>query len=179
MIVHQTPFAGLFRIEPRVFGDSRGFFLETFQQERFEAQGLRGKFVQDNQSRSQRGTLRGLHFQNPRAQAKLIYVVQGEIWDVVVDLRRGSPTFGQWYGVTLNETNHWQLYVPEGFAHGFCVTSESADVIYKCTEFYVPACEHSLLWNDPALGIPWPISEPLLSPKDRQGRLFNELKYYE
>jgi len=178
MTVLKTPLPGLFRIEPRVFGDQRGFFLETFQKERFEAAGLCGNFVQDNQSRSQRGTLRGLHFQRPRAQAKLVFVVRGEIWDVAVDVRRSSPTFGQWYGVTLSESNHWQLYVPQGFAHGFCVLSESADVIYKCTEYYAPDCEHSLAWNDPVLGIPWPIIDPLLSAKDKQGRLLEDLECY-
>jgi len=178
MIIHPTPLSGLFRIEPRVFGDQRGFFLETFQQERFEAAGLSGRFVQDNHSRSQHGTLRGLHFQRPRPQTKLVTVIRGEIWDVAVDVRQSSPTFGQWYGVTLNETNHWQLYVPEGFAHGFCVLSESADVIYKCTDFYAPSCEQSLLWNDPALEIHWPIDNPLLSAKDKQGRLLADLECY-
>jgi dTDP-4-dehydrorhamnose 3,5-epimerase len=178
MTVFETPLSGLFRIEPRVFGDQRGFFLETFQQRRFEATGLGGNFVQDNQSRSQRGTLRGLHFQLPRTQAKLVFVISGEIWDVAVDVRRSSPTFGQWYGVTLNETNHWQLYIPEGFAHGFCVLSETADVIYKCTDYYAPECEKSLRWDDPDLAIPWPVTNPLLSPKDQQGKRLAELECY-
>jgi dTDP-4-dehydrorhamnose 3,5-epimerase len=178
MTVFETPLSGLFRIEPRVFGDQRGFFLETFQQRRFEAAGLAGNFVQDNQSRSQCGTLRGLHFQLPRTQAKLVFVISGEIWDVAVDVRRSSPTFGQWYGVTLNETNHWQLYIPEGFAHGFCVLSETADVIYKCTDYYAPECEKSLRWDDPDLAIPWPVTNPLLSPKDQQGKRLAELECY-
>jgi dTDP-4-dehydrorhamnose 3,5-epimerase len=178
MTVFETPLSGLLRIEPRVFGDQRGFFLETFQQRRFEAAGLAGNFVQDNQSRSQRGTLRGLHFQLPRTQAKLVFVISGEIWDVAVDVRRSSPTFGQWYGVTLNETNHWQLYIPEGFAHGFCVLSETADVIYKCTDYYAPECEKSLRWDDPDLAIPWPVTNPLLSPKDQQGKRLAELECY-
>lgn len=179
MTVFETHLAGLFRIEPRVFGDQRGFFLETYQQRKFEAAGLSGNFVQDNQSRSQYGTLRGLHFQLPRPQAKLVFVVQGEIWDVAVDLRRSSPTFGQWYAATLNATNHWQLYIPEGFAHGFCVLSETADVIYKCTEYYAPECEQALQWNDPDLSIPWPVTNPLLSAKDRLGRRVSELACYD
>src|SRR4051812_1402499 len=151
MNVLATPLAGLLRIEPRVFGDSRGYFLETYQQARFMDRGMPGPFVQDNSSRSRRGTLRGLHFQSPQPQAKLVFVTRGEIWDVAVDLRRSSATFGQWYGVTLSEFNHWQLYVPEGFAHGFCVISEEADVSYKCTGYYAPANEQTLLWNDPEL----------------------------
>ncbi|MDB5390578.1 MAG: dTDP-4-dehydrorhamnose 3,5-epimerase [Planctomycetaceae bacterium] len=176
MTDYETHLAGLFRIEPRVFGDQRGFFLETFQQRRFEAAGLSGNFIQDNQSRSQRGTLRGLHFQLPRTQAKLVFVIRGEIWDVAVDVRKSSPTFGQWYGVTLSETNHWQLYIPEGFAHGFCVVSETADVVYKCTDYYAPDCEKSLKWDDPDLAIPWPVTDPLLSAKDQQGKRLAELE---
>lgn len=178
MMIYETPLRDLLRIEPRVFGDARGFFLETYQQSRFQTAGLPATFVQDNQSRSQRGTLRGLHFQSPQPQGKLIFVISGEIWDVAVDLRRSSPTFGQWYGVTLNETNHWQLYVPEGFAHGFCVLSETADVFYKCTSGYAPECEHTLLWNDPDLNIPWPVSEPLLSAKDQRGSKLKDLNCF-
>ncbi|MES2793645.1 MAG: dTDP-4-dehydrorhamnose 3,5-epimerase [Planctomycetota bacterium] len=178
MKIIETPLAGVLRIEPRVFGDARGFFLETYQQTRFQDAGLPATFIQDNQSRSQRGTLRGLHFQSPQPQGKLIFAIRGEIWDVAVDLRRSSPTFGQWYAVTLNETNHWQLYVPEGFAHGFCVLSETADVIYKCTSAYAPQHEQSLLWNDPELGIPWPISDPLLSGKDQRGVRLQDLKCF-
>lgn len=175
MKVIETPLSGLLRIEPRVFGDARGCFLETYQQSRFERTGLPTGFVQDNHSRSQRGILRGLHFQSPQPQGKLIYVVRGEIWDVAVDLRRSSATFGQWYGVTLSESNHWQLYVPEGFAHGFCVLSETADVIYKCTSYYAPEHEQTLIWNDPELKIPWPVADPLLSAKDRQGLPLSKL----
>ena len=176
MKISETPLKNLLRIEPRVFGDARGFFLETYQQTRFQHAGLPATFVQDNQSRSQRGTLRGLHFQSPQPQGKLIFVVRGEIWDVAVDLRSSSSTFGQWYGVTLSETNHWQLYVPEGFAHGFCVVSEIADVIYKCTTAYAPEHEQSLLWNDPDLEISWPIADPLLSLKDQRGSRLKDLK---
>jgi dTDP-4-dehydrorhamnose 3,5-epimerase len=178
MKIFETPVKDLLRIEPRVFGDARGFFLETFQQARFTEAGLPATFVQDNQSRSQRGTLRGLHYQLPQPQGKLIYVIRGEIWDVAVDLRRSSPTFGQWYGVTLNETNHWQLYVPEGFAHGFCVTSDSADVFYKCTSRYAPEHERTLLWNDPELNIPWPVATPLLSAKDQRGQTWRDLQCF-
>lgn len=178
MKVFETPLPGLLRIEPRVWGDPRGFFLETFQQSRFETSGLPTGFVQDNQSRSPRGILRGLHFQTPQPQGKLIFVVRGEIWDVVVDLRRNSATFGQWYGVTLSEFNHWQLYVPVGFAHGFCVTSETADVIYKCTNYYAPEHEQTLLWSDPALNIPWPVKDPVLSAKDCQGRPLSKIECF-
>ena len=175
MHIFETPLAGLLRLEPGVFGDARGFFLETYQQSRFQQAGLPTTFVQDNHSHSQRGTLRGLHFQSPQPQGKLIFVIRGEIWDVAVDLRRDSPTFAQWYGVTLNETNHWQLYVPEGFAHGFCVTSDTADVIYKCTSGYAPQFEQTILWNDPDLKIPWPVTNPLLSVKDQRGRPLRDL----
>ena len=175
MPILTTPLEGLLLLEPKVFGDERGFFLETFHTHRFAAAGLPEAFLQDNHSRSVRGTLRGLHFQQPHAQGKLVTVIRGEIWDAVVDLRHTSPTFGQWYGVTLNDDNHRQLYVPTGFAHGFCVLSDWADVVYKCTEFYHPECEQTLLWNDPAVGIPWPIREPLLSVKDQRGRTLAEL----
>lgn len=179
MNVIATPLCGLFRIEPRVFGDRRGFFLETFQRARFAAAGLPSDFVQDNHSRSQRGILRGLHYQSPQPQGKLIGVIQGEIWDVAVDLRRSSPTFGQWYAVTLNAVNHWQLFVPEGFAHGFCVLSDSADVIYKCTSPYAPAHEQTLQWNDAELNIPWPVTNPILSDKDQYGRPLSEIHCFD
>lgn len=178
MNVIPTPLAGLLRIEPRVFGDSRGFFSETFQSQRYAQAGLPAEFVQDNHSRSQRGILRGLHFQSPLPQGKLIFAVRGEIWDVAVDLRRSSATFGQWYGVTLSEWNHWQLYVPEGFAHGFAVVSEVADVIYKCTSRYAPEFEQTLAWNDPELNIPWPVANPLLSAKDQRGLPLSELQCF-
>jgi len=156
-------------IEPRVFEDSRGFFMETFRKSHFIEAGLPAEFLQDNHSRSCRGTLRGLHYQIEHAQGKLVRVVRGDIFDVAVDLRRKSPTFGRSIGTTLSETNRLQLYIPPGFAHGFCVVSEFADVVYKCTDWYYPEHEHVLLWNDPALGIAWPVQEPILSEKDKRG----------
>jgi dTDP-4-dehydrorhamnose 3,5-epimerase len=153
-------------VEPKVFGDARGFFLESFQARRYAEAGILGPFVQDNLSRSARGTLRGLHFQEPMAQGKLVTVLRGSVFDVAADVRRGSPTFGRWVGVELSEENHRQLWIPPGFAHGFCVTSEVADFFYKCTELYSPASERAIVWNDPDLGIKWPVAEPLLSAKD-------------
>lgn len=154
-------------IDPKVHGDSRGFFYESFQAQRYAASGIHGPFVQDNLSRSVRGTLRGLHFQEPKAQGKLIQVLRGVVWDVAVDVRRGSPRFGRWVGLELSESTPRQLWIPPGFAHGFCVLSDSADFFYKCTELYAPDAERAIAWNDPALGIPWPMTEPLLSAKDR------------
>lgn len=177
MKVIETPLKDLVRIEPRVFGDRRGCFLETYQHSRYRDAGL-PDFVQDNHSYSAQGILRGLHFQIPQPQGKLIYVVRGEIWDVAVDLRRSSPTFGKWYGVTLNDVNRWQLFVPEGFAHGFCVLSETADVTYKCTSLYAPANEQCLQWNDPELNIPWPVANPILSAKDQLGRPLSALNCF-
>jgi dTDP-4-dehydrorhamnose 3,5-epimerase len=153
-------------VEPRMHGDARGFFYESFQASRYAEAGIPGPFVQDNLSRSVRGTLRGLHLQEPRAQGKLVQVLRGAVWDVAVDVRRGSPRFGRWVGVELSETTPRQLWVPPGFAHGFCVLSDSADFFYKCTELYAPEFERSIAWNDPVIGIPWPIPEPLLSAKD-------------
>jgi dTDP-4-dehydrorhamnose 3,5-epimerase len=162
-------------IEPRVFGDSRGVFLETFHAERYAAAGIRGPFVQDNLSTSVKGTIRGLHFQEPRAQGKLVYVMRGAVFDVAVDVRRGSPQFGAWVGVTLSEENHRQLWIPPGFAHGFCVTSEVADFFYKCTEFYSPECERALRWDDPALSIRWPANVPIVSAKDLAAPLLSDM----
>jgi dTDP-4-dehydrorhamnose 3,5-epimerase len=153
-------------VEPDVFRDDRGFFLETYQKQKYGAAGLPEEFVQDNHSFSIRGTLRGLHAQVRRPQGKLIRAVLGEIFDVAVDIRPESPTFGRWVGEVLSGENHRQLYVPPGFAHGFCVTSESAHVLYKCTSFYDKEDEIALLWNDPAIGISWPTGTPLLSPRD-------------
>jgi dTDP-4-dehydrorhamnose 3,5-epimerase len=164
--VIETALPGVLLIEPRIFRDPRGFFLETWQQARYHEAGLPEHFVQDNLSLSQRGTLRGLHFQNPKAQAKLVSVLQGEVFDVAVDIRRGSPTFGRWASVVLSGDNQRQLYIPPDFAHGFCVTSEQALFFYKCTEFYTPACEAGVLWSDPDLGIEWPVRDPLISDKD-------------
>jgi len=169
MNILPTDLPGVVIVEPRVFGDARGFFLEVFQQTRFREAGLDVTFVQDNHSRSRCGTLRGLHYQIEHPQGKLVRVIRGEAFDVAVDLRRGSPMFGRWTGVKLSDTNHRQIYVPPGFAHGFCVLSEEADILYKCTDFYYPEHERTILWNDPRLAIEWPIDEPLLSEKDQRG----------
>ncbi|WP_434348431.1 dTDP-4-dehydrorhamnose 3,5-epimerase [Myxococcus virescens] len=155
-------------LEPKVFGDDRGFFMEMFHAARYAAVGIPGPFVQDNYSRSAKGTLRGLHFQEPQAQGKLVQVLAGAVYDVAVDVRRGSPTFGQWVAAELSSDNRRQLWVPPGFAHGFCVVSDSADFHYKCTALYAPETERSVVWNDPDLAIPWPVREPRLSPKDAQ-----------
>jgi len=163
-----TKLPGVLVIEPVVFRDARGFFVETYHQARLAEQGLGVTFVQDNLSRSRRGVLRGLHYQVAQAQGKFVRATRGEIFDVAVDLRRGSPTFGQWYGITLNDDNLRALYVPPGFAHGFCVLSESADVYYQCTEFYAPQHERAIIWNDPQIAIAWPITMPELSAKDQQ-----------
>ena len=157
---------GVVIIEPDVYQDPRGFFLETYQAEKYRAAGIRGAFVQDNHSRSVRGTLRGLHLQLRHPQGKLVRVIEGEIFDVAVDVRRGSPTFGKWVGVTLSAENFRQCYVPPGFAHGFAVVSPAAQVEYKCTDVYDPKSELGIAWNDPAIGIGWPIAEPLLSDRD-------------
>ena len=155
-------------VEPKAFGDGRGFFMETYKASAFEAGGIRRPFVQDNYSRSGRGVLRGLHYQKePAAQAKLVSVVRGEIFDVAVDIRAGSPTYGRWVGQTLSEQNRRMLYVPRGFAHGFCVTGEGADVHYKADNEYSPEHDRGIAWNDPEIGIRWPVSEPELSGKDR------------
>lgn len=168
MQVQQTSLPGVMLIEPAVFGDARGFFFESWHAERYAQAGVAHAFVQDNISRSQRGILRGLHLQNPFAQGKLVYVLEGEVFDVAVDTRLGSPTFGKWTGHVLSSENKRQLYIPPGFAHGFCVTSEAALFAYKCTELYHPETEISVAWNDPALGIDWPIHSPALSAKDQK-----------
>lgn len=164
-------------LEPRVLGDARGHFLETWNARTFrETTGVDAAFVQDNEARSSHGVLRGLHYQLPNPQAKLVRVAHGSIFDVCVDLRRSSPTFGRWEGVELSDDNHRQLWIPEGFAHGYVVLSESADVLYKTTEFYAPACERTLLWNDPELQIAWPLDagqRPLVSGKDAAGTPFS------
>ncbi len=167
-------------IEPRVFADARGFFKETYQRNRFADVGIAAEFVQDNVSRSRRGTLRGLHFQIRHPQGKLVQALSGRIVDVAVDLRRNSPTFGKWTAVELSDENHRQIYVPPGFAHGFCVLSESADIFYKCTDYYYPEHERTLLWNDPAVGIRWPLEvEPILSEKDRRGTPLASIECFE
>lgn len=166
MKVIETPIPDLLIIEPAVFGDQRGFFMETWNRARYQAAGIGAEFVQDNLSLSRYGVLRGLHFQNPNPQGKLVSVLQGEVFDVAVDIRGGSPTFGAWHGVTLSAENKRQFYVPPGFAHGFCVTSESALFSYKCTDVYNPRAEGSIIWNDPDIGIEWPVQQPELSGKD-------------
>ena len=164
-------------IEPRVFGDERGFFLETFQADRYaELAGIDLPFVQDNHSRSSKGVLRGLHFQKTKPQGKLVRVVKGEVFDVAVDIRQESPTFGQWESVILSEENKTQFWVPPGFAHGFIVLSNTADFEYKCTDYYDPSDEGSILWNDPDLDIPWPIVSPILSNKDAGANRLIDLK---
>ena len=166
MTIVDTPMDGVVVLEPRVFKDDRGFFLETYRQDRLAALGITHRFVQANQSRSMRDTLRGLHWQWRRPQAKLVRVVTGTIFDAVVDVRRSSPSFGRWVGVELSAANFRQLYVPVGFAHGFCVMSDHADVEYLCSDYYDPGGESGLLWNDPAVGVEWPTHWPLVSDKD-------------
>jgi dTDP-4-dehydrorhamnose 3,5-epimerase len=160
---------GTFILEPQVFGDARGFFMEIWNADRFAQRDLNFNFVQDNISRSSKGVLRGLHFQNPHAQGKLVTVLEGSVYDVAVDIRAKSPTFGAWEAYELSAENRRQFYVPAGFAHGFVVTSESALFMYKCTEIYHSECESSILWNDPRIGIEWPIENPKVSAKDQQG----------
>lgn len=169
-------------IEPKVFGDARGFFFESFNQKAFsEGTGLDVAFVQDNHSRSAKGVLRGLHYQIQQPQGKLVRVVRGAVFDVAVDIRRGSETFGKWVGVELSEDNHRQLWVPPGFAHGFVVLSESADFLYKTTDYYAPQFERCIVWNDPDIGIAWPdIGAPvLLSSKDQQGARLSDAQVFE
>ncbi|MHB8346488.1 MAG: dTDP-4-dehydrorhamnose 3,5-epimerase [Acidiferrobacterales bacterium] len=172
--ISDLPLTGLKLVKPQVFPDARGYFVETYHLQKFDTGVARATFVQDNLSSSARGVLRGLHYQHPHAQGKLVAVIEGEIYDAVVDIRRNSPTFGKWYGVTLSEQNHLQIYVPPGFAHGFCVTSDHARVLYKCTDFYSPGSEHTLLWNDPEIGISWPVAEPVVSDKDAKGVLLRD-----
>ncbi|MGH8616815.1 MAG: dTDP-4-dehydrorhamnose 3,5-epimerase [Burkholderiales bacterium] len=171
MEVTETGLPGVLRVRPRVFEDARGCFFESFNARALATAGIPGSYVQDNQSKSMRGVLRGLHYQAPRAQGKLVRVLSGEIFDVVVDLRRASPAFGRWQGTRLSADNRESLWIPEGCAHGFLVVADSAEVLYKTTDYYAPADEHCLLWNDPALGIHWPLTgAPIVSDKDRAGR---------
>ncbi|MQT42249.1 dTDP-4-dehydrorhamnose 3,5-epimerase [Pseudomonas sp. FSL R10-0765] len=167
MNVIETALAGVLIIEPKVFGDQRGFFLEGFQTERYRDAGITLPFVQDNHSRSQYGVLRGLHFQRTRPQGKLVSVSRGSVYDVAVDINPESPTCGQFVGIELNDENHRQLWIPPGYAHGFCVLSETADFHYKCTDLYYPEDEGGLIWNDPEVNIPWPVDAPKLSAKDQ------------
>ena len=166
---------GLLIIEPDVFKDQRGFFMETWNAKRYAEAGLDVDFVQDNLSYSSYGVLRGLHFQQPHAQGKLVYVLQGTVYDVAVDIRVGSPSFGRWYGVELSAENKRQFYIPEGFAHGYCVLSETALFAYKCTNYYSPQTEGGIAWNDPELGIDWPVANPILSDKDTKYPLLREI----
>jgi dTDP-4-dehydrorhamnose 3,5-epimerase len=166
MDVHTTPLPGVLVVEPDVFADHRGHLFEAWHEERYAHAGIAGRFVQDNLSRSRRGVLRGLHFEAGRAQSKLVWVVAGEIFDVAVDLRPDSPSFGKWFGVRLSGDNHRQLYVPPGCAHGFCVLSDVADVLYKSTTLFAPEHARGVIWNDPAIGIDWPLAEPELSERD-------------
>lgn len=176
----QTEIDGLTVIEPQVFGDDRGYFMETYNYKDFSEAGFDMIFVQDNHSKSRQGVLRGLHFQKKNPQGKLVRVVKGEVFDVGVDLRKNSKTFGQWKGLVLNEENKKELYIPEGFAHGFLVLSETAEFIYKCTRFYDPSDEGGIMWNDPDIGIEWPINDLkiILSEKDKNNSLLKNLNSY-
>ncbi|MEZ2419360.1 dTDP-4-dehydrorhamnose 3,5-epimerase [Luteibacter sp. RCC_6_2] len=162
-------------IEPQVFGDARGFFYESYNEAKYRQAGIDRRFVQSNVSRSARGVLRGLHYQWPHPQGKLVSVVEGEVFDVAVDIRRGSPTFGQWTGVMLTAENHRHFWIPEGFAHGFCVVSEHATFSYQCTDLYSAPADGSVYWNDPAIGIDWPLASPLLSDKDTRALLLADI----
>jgi len=176
----ETGIDGALLLKPRVFGDDRGFFMESWNARVFAEAGLDLSFVQDNHSRSSKGVLRGLHFQNPSPQGKLVRVVNGAVYDVIVDIRRSSPTFGKWFGAELSAANKAMLWAPPGMAHGFLCLEDGTDFLYKCTEFYDPASEHSLLWNDPALGIDWPLDgiEVQLSAKDREAKSLAEIELY-
>jgi dTDP-4-dehydrorhamnose 3,5-epimerase len=176
-----TSIPDVFLIEPQVFPDERGFFLESYNKRKFQEVGIEADFVQDNHSKSCRGTLRGLHYQIQQPQAKLVRVIAGEVFDVAVDIRKGSSTFGQWVGDYLSAENKRLLWVPAGFAHGFYVTSPEAEVLYKASDFYAPQSERCVLWNDPAIGIEWPLhgNLPLLSPKDTAGKLLSEAELFE
>jgi dTDP-4-dehydrorhamnose 3,5-epimerase len=176
MKVVDTLLPGVLIIEPKVFADGRGFFKEVYQQERYVQLGIDLPFVQDNSSRSTKGVLRGMHFQIKRPQGKLVTVSRGAVYDVAVDINPSSPTFGQYVGVELNDQNHRQLWIPPGYAHGFCVLSEFADFQYKCTDYYFPGDEGGLLWNDPDVNIPWPVTMPVLSDKDKANPTLRQLE---
>lgn len=176
MNITDGPLAGIKIIEPRVFSDNRGYFYESHQSMRYRDAGI-PDLVQDNISRSQRGTLRGLHYQQPNAQGKLVWVTRGKVWDVMVDIRQSSPTFKQWFGIELSDEQPTQVYIPPGFAHGFCVLSNEAIFCYKCSDYYAPQAEHGIIWNDSEIGIEWPINEPILSGKDEQYPSLSEIKH--
>ncbi len=175
MKVTPTSLPEVLKIEPKIFEDERGYFYESWKEDRYQDHGLSGEFVQDNISRSSKGTLRGLHFQEPNAQGKLVMVLTGRVFDVAVDVRLGSPRFGQWVGLELSDENHYQLWIPEGFAHGFCVLSDSADFFYKCTSQYCPETELIVRYDDPAIGVDWPDVEPNLSQKDMAAPLLTDV----
>lgn len=175
MNIIACPLEGLLLLEPKVFGDARGFFMETWNRRRYAEAGIDADFVQDNISVSRRGILRGLHFQNPNPQGKLVSVLQGEVFDVAVDIRRHSPSFGKWHGTRLSSDNKRQFYIPPGFAHGFVVLSELAMFHYKCTQFYSPADELAIRWDDPDIAVEWPVGSPLLSDKDARARCLKDL----
>ena len=180
--INCAPFQDVYLIEPKVFGDARGFFMETYQAEVFAQAGIPAHFVEDNHSGSRQGILRGLHYQVQQTQGKLVRVIAGEVFDAVVDLRKASPTFGKWGGTFLSSENRMQLWVPPGFAHGFLVTSPWAEVVYKTTDLYAPQWERTLLWNDPQIGIEWPLApgqDPLLSEKDRVGLPFQQAPVFD
>lgn len=181
MLFTPTPIEGVMVIEPKVFGDDRGFFMESWNAAAFSGAGMDLTFVQDNHSRSSRGVLRGMHYQQPGPQGKLVRVTAGAVFDVAVDMRRSSPTFGKWFGVELSAANKKMLYVPEGMAHGFLCLEDGTDFLYKCTSDYAPANEHSLLWNDPAIGIEWPLDgiSPTLSAKDIAGLPLSEAPTFD
>lgn len=166
MKITETKLPGVLIFEPDVYSDERGFFLETWRSTQYEDAGIKGPFVQDNVSFSKKGILRGLHYQYPQSQGKLVQVLSGSVTDVAVDIRTGSPTFGRWISEVISDMNHKQVYIPPGFAHGYCVTSETALFLYKCTDFYNPETEHGIIWNDPDLDINWSATEPVLSSKD-------------
>lgn len=182
MKIETTPLRHVLVLQPKVFGDERGFFMETWNADSFQQAGLDLHFVQDNHSRSSGGILRGMHYQTENTQGKLVRVTRGEVFDVAVDLRRSSPTLGKWFGITLSEENHKMLWVPPGFAHGFYVTSESADFQYKCTDFYNASAEVSLAWDDPTVGIEWPMDKggtPRLSAKDSSGLAWGDIPLFD
>ena len=176
MEIIKTPISGVLLIKPKIWGDKRGYFVETWQKERYEAAGITLPFVQDNSSKSSHGILRGLHFQKKHPQGKLVSVSFGTVFDVAVDIRPHSPTYGKWYGAELTQENQWQLWISPGLAHGFVVTSEVAHFHYKCTEFYCPQDEGSIRWNDPQINVNWPITNPLLSEKDSIAPFLKDIK---
>ena len=178
MKIIPAPLRGIIIIEPTIHNDARGYFYEGYQEERYAELNI-PPFLQDNVSRSKQHVIRGLHYQHPSEQGKLVGVTRGAVWDVMVDIRTRSTTFGQWFGIQLNDQTHTQVYIPPGFAHGFCVLSDVADFYYKCTDYYKPENEHGIAWNDSRLNIPWPTQTPILSPKDEQFRSLHEIAHDE